>query len=165
MTGGAISRNGRNQYVTVSDSSSLGMTDDISVAFWITLSSTSGSDPWVVAKNYSWAVKLNSGVNPQFSSGGKYAQLDYSVPADTWVHVVFTFHSGTVVGYINGSSVSFSANTYTGGETFTNYLYGVNIGAYVGGPSNYFPGRVDDVRIYNRVLSAAEVSSLYSATK
>jgi hypothetical protein len=30
-----------------------------------------------------------------------------------------------------------------------------------GGGNNYFNGKIDDVRIYNRVLSASEVKSLY----
>ena len=31
--------------------------------------------------------------------------------------------------------------------------------------NGYFPGIIDDVRIYNRALSAAEILAIYNATK
>jgi hypothetical protein len=65
---------------------------------------------------------------------------------------------------LNGSEVSFSSNNYLSGDTFDNNLYGINIGAYVT-PAYYFPGRIADVRIYNRVLSSSEVANLYATTK
>jgi len=65
---------------------------------------------------------------------------------------------------VNGAEVSFSSNNYVSGDVFDNYLYGVNIDAYVT-PAYYFPGRIADVRIYNRVLSSSEVANLYATTK
>ena len=38
-------------------------------------------------------------------------------------------------------------------------------GGNVSGSSHPFNGVIDEVRIYNRVLSAAEIQAIYSATK
>src|SRR4029078_13386348 len=80
-----------------------------------------------------------------------------------WQHLVMTFSNGTVKGYMNGQPVAFSANTFKGNETITNYAYGLRIGADSDAANNY-TGTLDDVRLYNRVLSDAEVANLYSTT-
>jgi hypothetical protein len=35
-------------------------------------------------------------------------------------------------------------------------------GLDINGSLNYFPGTIDDMRIYNRVLSAQEIAQLYA---
>jgi len=45
--------------------------------------------------------------------------------------------------------------------TGTGSLTSIGAGKYVGSISSYFPGTIDDVRIYNRALSASEVFALY----
>jgi Concanavalin A-like lectin/glucanases superfamily len=39
----------------------------------------------------------------------------------------------------------------------------VEIGSGSGGTNYFFPGKIDDVRVYNRALSATEVKQLYNA--
>jgi hypothetical protein len=39
----------------------------------------------------------------------------------------------------------------------------MNIGRYT--TVNYFPGLIDDVRIYNRALSAAQIAAMYAGGK
>src|SRR5438046_5801052 len=55
----------------------------------------------------------------------------------------------------------------TAGETsasIPNYASDLAFGKLVGNPTSYFAGSLGEVRIYNRALSAAEVSDLYTAT-
>ena len=90
------------------------------------------------------------------------------IPPSTWVHIVGTLGvAGSGTGYnmcyVNGNLVGQSGN-YTGGmitvvntTTPTNML---RLGQQIG---NNWPhkGYLDDFRMYNRALSAAEVRNLY----
>jgi hypothetical protein len=38
----------------------------------------------------------------------------------------------------------------------------LEIGSYGGGTEEFFPGKIDDVRIYNYTLNAAQVKNLYN---
>jgi hypothetical protein len=139
------------------------MTQQLTVSFWLYANSNSNVDPRVISKAYSWDVKLNgSNRNPQFSAGGNYAMMNYSLPLNTWQQVTFTFSQGVVNGYVNGLPVSLAANTFTS-QSLPSYPYGLFIGTDAGLAAS-FAGLADDVRLYNRALSAAEVSAVYSNT-
>jgi len=137
----------------------------MTVAMWLNSGIYNGTDPRIVAKLYDWDVKLNgSNRYPQFSSGGKYAMLNQSLPMGSWQHVVFTFSSGVVKGYVNGQPVALSQNTFTGSETLPTNQYGLFLGT-AGDNTSYFGGFLDDIRVYNRDLTASDVAALYSQTK
>ncbi|MBN78710.1 MAG: hypothetical protein CMJ70_01110, partial [Planctomycetaceae bacterium] len=77
-----------------------------------------------------------------------------------WHHAVFIHSSGTAKLYVDGVlkiTQPLTLNTNFGdfriGQTASNNL------------NEHFPGSIDDVRIYNRALSTAEVSGLYDAEK
>jgi hypothetical protein len=85
-----------------------------------------------------------------------------SMTINAWHHVVLT---------MNNASDSNTVNMYLDGQhVVTNYAaphrYVAATPTYVGKTNlsspDYFKGTMDDVRIYNRVLSASEVQSLYA---
>ncbi|HEV8413692.1 MAG TPA: LamG-like jellyroll fold domain-containing protein [Bryobacteraceae bacterium] len=161
----SVALSGSNSYVSVKESPSIELGKQLTVAFWMYATTNSNVDPRVVDKLYSWDVKLNgSNRLPQFSSGGKYAAMKTPLPLNTWEHVVFTFSSGILKGYINGVPVAFSTNTFTGTETLPLQMYGLFIGTDPSKTAS-FKGNVDDVRLYNLVLSDADVLALYSRTR
>jgi hypothetical protein len=154
---------GNLSYGSVAESSSLETSNQLTVAFWARPSVNAGYDPRIISKLYDWDVKLNGRRRyPQFSAGGQYAILNYSLPLITWHHVVFTFSNGVVTGYVDGAPVPFSINTFTA-TSLPQWAYGLYIAAYNSNFSNPYKGSLDDLRVYNRALSAAEVSALYSA--
>jgi hypothetical protein len=67
-------------------------------------------------------------------------------------------NNGVGIGYINGSQV-FSG---TVSSTLPSNGSILDIG---GDSDGWFPGLIDDVRIYSRALSASEISALYNAEK
>lgn len=86
-----------------------------------------------------------------YSNGGSTTQVAFTPSA--WNHVVVTVNGSTGYIYINGAL----AATLTGvNSSFTN--------KYIGGgvASRWFDGYIDEVRVYNRVLSAQEVTQLYN---
>jgi len=154
---------GTNSYGSVPESASLEITDQLTIAFWLRPSQSGYTDPRIISKLYDWDVKLNgAGRYPQFSSGGQYAMLNYSLPLITWHHVVFTFSKGLVKGYVDGVLVPLSANTFTA-SSLPNWAYGLFLATNDTSLSNPYIGSLDDVRLYNRVLSDGDVAGIYQA--
>ncbi|AAZ26356.1 LamG domain-containing protein [Colwellia psychrerythraea] len=96
--------------------------------------------------------------------------LSAVISADTWTFVtaVHNFDTKTREIYINGI-----AQTVTGGGTSNNYSgnWGVDTGiASIGGETdsgetgNRFTGSIDEVRMYDSALSAAEIEGVYRET-
>ena len=81
----------------------------------------------------------------------------------TWNHVVFVISGTSITGYINGSqdtglSRTLGANIQYAGTSNTFHL-GSRKGTF--GTYGYFNGKIDQARIFNKALSASEVSTLY----
>lgn len=85
-----------------------------------------------------------------------YSKLKPTV--STWVHVVFTqSNNGNFTYYINGGLSS------TGSITdIQNANISFRIGAGIGANSFFWNDKIDDVRIYNRVLTSEEIIALYN---
>lgn len=74
---------------------------------------------------------------------------------DQWVHITWVKNGTASTFYKNGTAVS---SNVPGPSTFYESDNNYNFG----GIDNYFKGKLDDIRIYNRALSVAEVSQLGS---
>ncbi len=94
------------------------------------------------------------------------AQANNSLSLNQWQHVC-AFYDGTssIYGvriYVNGGSKSLTPVK----KTLTGSILGNN-NVIIGSRNKNMPfiGNIDDVRIYNRVLSSSEIYSLYKTTK
>jgi hypothetical protein len=92
------------------------------------------------------------------SSTQAYVSDPNPIMLNTWVHYAVTYDNvgTTMVMYRNGEAISTSTNaamSWSGGPT------GTLIGSYQS--AHTFDGRLDDVKVYDRSLSAAEVLQLY----
>jgi hypothetical protein len=148
-------------YAVVNEHPSLEMTSQLTVAFWINPQDLPSIDERVITKSYSWDVKLNGVYRyPQFSAGSSYAKLNYSLPVGSWHYVAFTFSSGVLKGYIDGAPVSFSALT-----SFAPTLPQASSGLVIGSDAAKtlsMKGILDEVRLFGRALSDAEIAQLYA---
>src|SRR3989344_4613154 len=79
---------------------------------------------------------------------------------NTWYHVVVEANSSSRVIYINGTNVASNADAYSMASASTNWYIGDQPEVAWDSPLN---GSVDELRIYNRTLSASEVSSIYNS--
>jgi len=77
-----------------------------------------------------------------------------------WYHITLTWDGTNYVVYVDGGAKA--SGTYTGLPILETYADIGNNG-YSSNRSEAFSGIIDDVRIYNRALNAAEVSELYDA--
>jgi hypothetical protein len=86
------------------------------------------------------------------------------IDTSSYAQVVGTYTSGSRKLYINGSLVA--SDSATG--TIPSNSGGMSVGAYGGfdGPYGYYlDGKISIVRVYNRVLTAAEVTQNFNALK
>lgn len=76
---------------------------------------------------------------------------------NTWYHLATTYDTttGSVKIYVNGKLESTNTHTSQGGTAATSLSIG-------GRSTVYFPGQLDDVRIYNYALTDAQIKMLYN---
>ncbi len=75
-----------------------------------------------------------------------------SLPLNTWTHLTVTYDGTTLRLYVNGTQV--------GSRAMTGALLTSTGALRIGGNSiwgEFFQGRIDEIRVYNRALSAAEI--------
>lgn len=86
----------------------------------------------------------------------------YSIPALSWHHIVFTANHVTKVGkfYVDGNMVDSQCCGIVGPIGNNNW----NIGRKAIAAYDSWGGYLDDIGIWNRVLTAAEVTQLYTNT-
>ncbi len=78
-----------------------------------------------------------------------------------WHHVAFVVDASGGSLYVDGVVKAARAWTGTPGPTTT--TLDLSLGQYPGAVQPFFPGALDDVRLYNRALSADEVLGLYGS--
>jgi hypothetical protein len=109
----------------------------------------------------------NNGVLGFYGQNGAIVPSSYSpfinsttTPAvGTWYHMTWVVNSSNFTLYVNGTQ---SGTTPVVGNAFTvTNMYLATTSQYLSGQS--FSGELDDLRIYNTVLTAAQVRSVYSS--
>jgi len=89
------------------------------------------------------------------SEGGHDIGYTYS---ENWTHIAATFNNGTLWVYLDGVFVSTAALTFT---VAANPVSRIGFSPYLGDYAGFY---MDNLAIYNRALSASEITELYSAT-
>jgi hypothetical protein len=82
-----------------------------------------------------------------------------TIAANTWYHLVVTWSGGTITTYMNAGTPL----TYIGAVTPASSVYPFAIGYQASHNNYYWRGRIDEVGIWNRALTAKEDSLLYAA--
>ncbi len=139
-----------------------------SISLWAKPSATVGSGVFnrmvstsATSNKFEYFVMAN---NNAFSFNvGKNGIGDASVAGSTftlgqWYHLVGVYNGTNINFYINGVSVGTAAYTF-GALSNPDGILSIGGGGAAG---NTFDGSIDDVRIYNRALSASEVAQLYT---
>ena len=160
--GRALTFDGVNDWVTVADANDLDMTTNMTVEAWVNPTTTNSVWRTVLAKEqgsglaYSMASNSTSGRPYGLVNTGneQLAQGPAALPANTWSHMAATYDGSALRLYVNGSLVT-TLPAIGSIVTSTSPLhFGGNTGL-----GEWFQGSLDEVRIYNRPLSAAEIQT------
>jgi len=167
---GALSFDGVDDGVNIPHNSNIDIRNQITIECLFYLNSFTAGGPYtdrstLITKAYSYYMTIGpSGkIDVYFYGTGGYFSSNSSVNLNQWTHVVVTFNGSTINWYINSiidKSLS-QSGTITpardgdlgiGRELFENYGRGMN-------------GRIANTQIYNRALTAAEVSQNFNALR
>jgi hypothetical protein len=101
------------------------------------------------------------------SNGVAQAASTGKIAANQYYHIAVTFNSTQAKFYINGALDSTVAGNYSAGSQATLTLNATMIGSFkvAAGVSGSLSGTLSNMHVYNRVLSDAEVTQNYNATK
>ncbi len=170
--GGALKFDGINDWVSVTDTtaSSLDLTTGLTIEAWVNPEELSGWETVVLKERgaglLSYGLYAHDG-GPL--AGGEAVPAGYvraggadravrgtgALPLNTWTHLAVTYDGATQRLYVNGSLVG--SRPQTGPTAAGNGA--LRIGGNNAFPNEFFRGAVDEVRIYNRALSASEIGS------
>jgi len=165
--GNALSFNGTNSFVDLGNPSALQLTESMTVEAWVKAAAEPSDDGQIVAKaneSGGWQLKTSPDTGgrtfgAKISGSSSAQKYSNTVPAlNTWYHVASVYNASTrsLDVYVNGV---LDSGTLRGTVPTTQILQNVNvnIGRRTGG--YYFNGIIDEVRIYNRALSATEIQN------
>ena len=159
--GGALSFNGSSARVNVPSSASLQLSSGMTLEAWVRPNAVSNAWRDVVYKgddNYYLEATSTGGSAPAgggtFGGRGDNVKGTAALATGTWAHIAVSYDGGAIRLYVNGAQVASVARTGAI-TTSTNQLQ-------IGGDSiygQYFNGLIDEVRVYNRALSVAEIQT------
>ena len=179
VNGQALRLDGVNAYVAIDglfyDSTGF---SEVSVTAWIRtevetdqiIASFDRSDYWRLEINLSGAGPGQVGWDVMTDAGQLDSGSSSRVDDGEWHHVAGVFDNGTSTIFIDGyheAPVTRGSTLGTGNLRYGFVGVGSEAVAFDGaknGNPNYFVGDVDDVRIYHRALSAAEVAGMAGRT-
>lgn len=166
---GAVSLNGSTGRITVASSASLTVAS-MTVSAWVYIpTSISGNWETIIEHNrfgsnwYGlWKAGGTTKLHFRWGGGGStFRDFTASISANTWYHAVGTYDAATDTAkiYLNGTLDT--TITTAGAPSAATDLLTIGMS---NASAEFFPGTVDDVRVYTRALTAADVTDLYAYT-
>jgi hypothetical protein len=156
---------GAGAMVTVQDSSTLDLTSGMTLEVWVYPTNANATWANLIMKpngapaDFAPCYVLNGSTptavpSAYISPATGNLLAPSALPLNTWSHIAVTYNGAQMSFYLNGTLVSSTA--VTGAITASTDALTIGGNAYSGQNWN---GLVDEVRIYNRALSAAEIQT------
>jgi glucose/arabinose dehydrogenase/chitodextrinase len=161
--GGALSFNGSSGLVTIPNSSSLNLNASYTLSAWIKPTTLSGYQTILIKEvtggcGY-FLQTVVSNIGSGFYSGGCTEHISSSpaIPVGQWSHIaaVFDTVANTYTMYLNGVTIFTQTQTANLSPNTQALVFGQSSCAGCG--YERWNGLLDDIRIYNRPLSASEI--------
>lgn len=160
--GAGLSFDGTNDQVVVRHAPALALTTGMTLEAWVRPTASSG---WRTAlmkerpDGLAWSLYASGGTgraNSTSNFGGADREVNgtAALPLSAWSHLAATYDGTTQRLFVNGTQVATRAQTGS--------LVGSSGALRIGGNSiwgEWFAGQIDEVRVYNRALSAAEITT------
>jgi len=165
--GGARDFDGSDDMVTVAASPALAASSAFTAAAWINPDTlpTSAGDGVVGKLDFAnaWRIWIRTDGKIEFDAKsdtvGNLVSTTALTTSGGWYHVAGSFDGSTAKLYVNGVAQA-SASTSDWGNTAN-----VNIGVGDTDSTSPFDGQIDEVHLFSRALSDAEVTSLFEGTE
>ncbi|MHC4535676.1 MAG: LamG-like jellyroll fold domain-containing protein, partial [Planctomycetota bacterium] len=156
--GGCLEFDGDNDYVNIGDDESLHVDDAITLSAWVWHNSfiTGQPERYVTVRSEIAVIRKESDERLHFyiKTGGilRHLRAGSVLTEGYWYHVVGTWDGTTQRLYLDGVEID--------SQTPGGVLDSAFDGAHISSENEPINGLLDEVRIYNRALSAEEIASL-----
>lgn len=162
INNGADLERGSSNYFTVNDSASVSIVNGWSVSFWMKIESLNN---WMIPfrkrsgeNGCGTLIYANGDFDVNAGAGSFGGQTNaLGLTTATWYHIVIYFNGATSKLYVNNA-----APVTQNIPNITDPATALYIGANVSGGSDSFDGIIDEFGIWNRELTASDVSELYN---
>jgi len=152
------------QYVDIGTFNPSARSGKLTVSLWAKWDGLSGAWQGLIGKRIGpwtrtgmmWQIEIaqTSGALV-FQREGNDIQIASSVPVGQWTHIAVTFDGTTARGYVDGARRAQAAFSFG-----TDREAPIQFGADTQGGGNSFNGALDEIRLYDIVLSDAEIAAL-----
>ena len=173
--GQAFSLDGVDDHVFIGDPANLKIAGSLTLDAWINPEDLTGGQIAAVVTKWGQSTALDSywlGVLEQgdviivggaigVSGVADFGLIGGNIQPNTWSHIAMTYDSATGenILYANGQQVA--SRVRLGGTFVSNK--NVLIGREDSSNTRHFPGRIDEVEIFDRVLSGSEIQAIFDA--
>jgi hypothetical protein len=178
--GQALKFNGSSDYIDTSNGNSVKGLSQATISAWVKMGgggvnqniytepiNANGSDRFRLSLGAANKVNLVADAPDSGTGGVHVVDSTSALTVGVWYHIVAVFNSDTDVHsiYLNGV-LDNSTNTVVSAFSNTPPVRPARIGSDAASPVKlFFNGSIDDVRVYSRALSAAEIQRLYNIGK
>jgi len=178
-TNSAYSFDGNDDYLEIQDSASIRLMEHLSISSWVYLPSLTEHGMTIVEKgssNEGWEYSLMLTSTNEvkliihtLAGNGAYITLTSlgQLATERWHHITAVYSENVESAiYINGVLDNTSSNfdpNYSPSQGNASLTIGSRIGWIYNDNTYPYQGSIDDVRIYNRAISEAEVANLFGS--
>ena len=158
-TGTAVELNGSSQYIT-SGQSLLNDLSEFTIMGWLRPDNTNPDRSFFGQNNLiELGIDFSSNQIDLWTNAGGSLNATVQLPFGKWSHITATGSGSELKLYVNGREVA------TGGSSTSNYgsnsdIFKIGEGV-LDASGDLFQGRIDDVRVYSRLLCPNEVNAAY----
>jgi hypothetical protein len=173
---------GVDDFISVSNSESIDIQSEITIAAWVKTNSIESSRPTIVCKErFENGIKYMLSIQPETGNVGIAVNNDpstncsacdqeiwsnESLISESWQHVSASWDNEILKVYVNGVLSQTGEGILQGGVLQTSpstpLLFGKAFTSIIPIYSTQFQGSLDDIAIYNRALTPEEVQELYT---
>ncbi len=145
--------------------------NEFTISFWANLSAYNCYGAFIDAYNANWEFLMDCPAGAELSqgsgnvefvpwSGTGYSEISvgYVIPLNEWKNLTLAYQANSIKVFVNGALINTINNVVFNS---TNGLY--NFGASISGAPQFLSGSLDDISIFNRLLSPSEIQQLYTA--
>jgi hypothetical protein len=156
-TGRALRFDGVNDWVAIDDAPDLRIGGGLTIEAWVNPAKTDGWRTAVMkerAGDLAYALYASGQNSPSLYLTTGFARATPALAVNTWTHVAATYDGTTIRMFVNGVQRATAAQT--------NGLVASAGALRLGGNSiwgEWFAGMLDDVRVYDQALTAAQVQA------